>query len=801
MQTPTFLQKTRVNWRSWHKILSALLLVVGLGASQTALAQASFIEPNTVSFASAPTGGTPTTTTYTNRGTATPTFPAYQDSDLGKGASFDQVTGSLSLTALRVPIDYNNTGSPGVPPDPNDPTDPGIPATPATVINSVMLKYRIYPVGTTSSNLATIGYTSVALTLSSTSGRTAVYRYSGTPIDILNQQNVLGGGTYNVQLLIIANYTSGNSTQDVSDPGTSNGRTATFKVIAPPITPNGGITIWTSQSSTDWRLASNWSNGVPSRNSDAIIPEKTAVGTTVTPVLVDATIPYEVRTITLNGTTNSTRALLRIGQSVNGTAPAIGGTLRVYGDLNTYSGGILASVSGTNGVANSETNSTIVLAGDNGGVQVVRGLLEIVDFRVEGNGVKAVVNSIAASNTFTFDSNTTAIVQTSNDDGAKDPSTGLSTTIPSLNTTKTATVNLKDSGYLFGEKPTSYIRGITIADRSLLANVKQTFGNIGIDITPNRNVPSPNVNITRTVGDPLFGPLGNTTTAPVGAPQPVKRQYGISGDVNNNTTSTITFHYLNSTDELNGNPEANLTIFKTTNNAPPYSLVGRTGTVVLGTPAGDGTVTRENYSGSLNTITLGDQDNPLPIQLSAFNAVRNGSNVLLTWATATESNNKGFNVQVSADGAIYHTLSFVASQSTNSSLPLSYKYTDMEPGKTGTRYYRLQQVDIDGKSSYSPVRAISFNGSTATDVALVAYPNPMNSNDNLGLQLQGGSIVNGLAYVKLVDMAGRTVSDQQLQIIDSSLSLGNLGALTSGLYMAKVTLPDGSTKTVRIQRQ
>jgi hypothetical protein len=787
MSTTTLNQERLRGGQSLLRVLLPFLaLFTGLGASQSALAQASFIEPNTVSFISSPTGGTPTTTNYTNRGTATATFPAYQSTDLGKGASFDQATGSLYLSSLRVPIDYNNTANPGVPPDPSDPSDPGIPATPATVINSVVLKYRVYPAGTTSTNLATLAYTNANLTLSSTSGRTAVYRYTGSPIDILNQPNVLGGGTYTVQLLIVANYTSGSSTQDVSDPGTSDGRTATFKVIAPLVTPNGGTTTWISQvntpSGTNWANPENWTNGVPTRKSDATIPDKApTTGFTVTPLLSDPNGHYEVRNLTLDGQLNSTRALVRIGQSVANTDPQ-GATLRVYGDLNNYAGGLLGGVVGSVGVPDSTRNSTVVLARNDGQPQVVRGLLSVTDVRIEGSGVKAIINEIDVLNTFLFFPAATgsgAMVRTAFDNATLD-----------LTTSQNAKLVITSTGTLLGETSNSYVQGVTISERPLSVNTKQTFGNIGLDITPTQPV-NGTVKVTRTTGDPLTPPSFASK------PQPIKRQYGVTGDINNGNVSDIVFHYLNSTDELNGNPEDNLTIFKTANNGPPYSLIGRTGTVDLI----NHTVTRLAYNGSINTLTLGDENNPLPVSLTAFNATRSAADVLLTWTTASEQNNKGFEVQVSADGATYHALSFVASKSMNSSLPLTYKYTDTEPGKTGTRYYRLKQVDVDGKSSFSPVRAISFNGALATEGALVAYPNPVNSSDNLGLQLQGGNIINGLAYVKLIDMAGRTVSDQQLQITDSSLSLGNLSALRSGLYMARVTLPDGSIKTVRIQRQ
>ena len=267
--------------------------------------------------------------------------------------------------------------------------------------------------------------------------------------------------------------------------------------------------------------------------------------------------------------------------------------------------------------------------------------------------------------------------------------------------------------------------------------------------------------------------------------------------MNNNNTSDIVFHYLNSTtNELNGNPEQNLTIFKTGNNGPPYQLVGRTGTVDLINK----TVTRLAYNGSLNTLTLGDEFNPLPVVLTSFTATRNGANALLIWKTATETNSKGFEVQVSADGTAFRTLGFVSSETPNSIQAKSYKYTDTENGKFGTRYYRLHQVDLDGKDSYSPVRAVSFDGAAAGAVALSAYPNPFLDTDKVTLNF-GTDVANGTAQVQLIDMVGRTVRQQSIAIVNSSLDLGDLSSLQTGMYLARITLADGSTQSVRLQKK
>ncbi|MGI4835273.1 MAG: T9SS type A sorting domain-containing protein [Janthinobacterium lividum] len=766
MHILTLSQKAPSSWLSWQRVFPLLTLLISLGVSRSALGQRFTSDNLTVS--SSLTGAAATSTTYVGKNATTAN--AFAGKDLGGGSKFDQGTGALKFTTLRAT--FSGTAAP----DPAN-SDPGV------AIVSASFFYRVYL------TTATIkpAYTEQVLNLTSNDTYTSPVAYgaSNLAVDLLNQPTVLGGGVYNVDVYYQATYDDG-SQSNFTDPGNgaTNPYTATFQVAAPAVTPNGGTTTWISSLSTaagvDWLNAANWSNGVPNRFSDAIIPDKAPTSDfTVTPVLSDPTKRYEVKTLTLNGQTNSSRALLRIGQSTTNNDP-VGVTLRVYGDLNNYAGGVLGGVIGSSGIADSTRNSTIVFARSDGSPQAIRGLLSVTDIRIEGSGIKAVIDEIDVPNTLSFSpkiSNSGALLRTAVDNADFD-----------LKTTQTAKVVITSTGLLIGETSNSYIQGVVISERTITTNIKQDFGNIGLDITANLPV-SGTVKITRTVGDPLTPPSFPSK------PQPIKRQYGVTGDVNNSNIATIVFHYLNSTDELNGNPEQNLTIFKTSNNGPPYTLIGRDGIVDLV----NHTVTRNAYQGSLNTITLGDEFNPLPIELVSFNAVRSSANTLISWTTASELNNKGFNVQVSTDGINYHTLAFVVSQSPNSSATLNYKYADIEAGKVGIRYYRLEQVDIDGKLNYSPVRAVNFDGAAATSVALVAYPNPFT--DSIGLTVTGTATTEGIAYITLVDMTGRKVLDQKVSLNGASLALGDLSNLRSGLYLAKVTLPDGTTQTVRMQKQ
>ncbi|MCB2377374.1 T9SS type A sorting domain-containing protein [Hymenobacter sp. BT635] len=110
-----------------------------------------------------------------------------------------------------------------------------------------------------------------------------------------------------------------------------------------------------------------------------------------------------------------------------------------------------------------------------------------------------------------------------------------------------------------------------------------------------------------------------------------------------------------------------------------------------------------------------DSNQPLPVELLSFQASRQSNAVQLKWATASETNNDRFEVQRSADGQNFATISTVAGAGTTTKAT-TYTANDAAP-LAGTSYYRLRQVDTDGTSSFSPVRVVGA-------VLAVAYPSP-----------------------------------------------------------------------------
>jgi hypothetical protein len=125
---------------------------------------------------------------------------------------------------------------------------------------------------------------------------------------------------------------------------------------------------------------------------------------------------------------------------------------------------------------------------------------------------------------------------------------------------------------------------------------------------------------------------------------------------------------------------------------------------------------------SFSSWTVGSSVTPLPITLLGLKGERvtggqgNGftEEVRLDWSTASEINNKGFEVEMSADGLAYQKIAFVEGRG-NSTTIQSYNHTTIQPYDS---YYRLRQVDFDGKYSYSPI--VFVEGIDALKV----YPNP-----------------------------------------------------------------------------
>lgn len=178
---------------------------------------------------------------------------------------------------------------------------------------------------------------------------------------------------------------------------------------------------------------------------------------------------------------------------------------------------------------------------------------------------------------------------------------------------------------------------------------------------------------------------------------------------------------------------------------------------------------------------------PLPVTFSSFIASRtNGSTVVLRWQTETEINNRGFAVQRNMGNNNWETITFISSrvQGGNSNATLVYTYTDINSNK-GITQYRIQQVDLDGMSKYSQIRAVRGD---AQKSKMIVYPNP--STD--GRVTVVFEEKEGARDIILTDMNGRIVQ-QWKGVLNNTLQIENLG---SGMYTLRVTIKETGVQNV-----
>lgn len=160
----------------------------------------------------------------------------------------------------------------------------------------------------------------------------------------------------------------------------------------------------------------------------------------------------------------------------------------------------------------------------------------------------------------------------------------------------------------------------------------------------------------------------------------------------------------------------------------------------------------------------------LPVTLTSFTASAVAKQTAsLNWLTTEEANASHFAVQRSIDGTNFSTIGQVTAAG-ESTVEQAYNFID-EDAAFGINYYRLEQVDLDGQSTLSEVRLVTF---TEDEEQLRVYPNPVG---NL-LQVQGADA----GAVEVYSSNGRLVR-RYATVADGNL---DLTGLTPGIYLLRV---------------
>ncbi len=174
----------------------------------------------------------------------------------------------------------------------------------------------------------------------------------------------------------------------------------------------------------------------------------------------------------------------------------------------------------------------------------------------------------------------------------------------------------------------------------------------------------------------------------------------------------------------------------------------------------------------------------LPVELNSFAASSSGNAVDLTWTTATETNNYGFNIEREKIGtdASWKTIGFIPGNGT-SAITHRYSYMDNSISMDGSYLYRLGQVDNSGVLKYSSELEVAINLPKQFAV-WQNYPNPFNSSTTISFNLPSRSFIS----LKVFDLIGREVAT----IVSEELQEGNYSRqwnasdLPSGTYFYRL---------------
>lgn len=181
---------------------------------------------------------------------------------------------------------------------------------------------------------------------------------------------------------------------------------------------------------------------------------------------------------------------------------------------------------------------------------------------------------------------------------------------------------------------------------------------------------------------------------------------------------------------------------------------------------------------------------PLPIELISFTGEGFSSYNHLKWTTAQEINNDYFVIMRSSDGITYEEIGFVDGAG-NSSQINNYEFIDND-FENEVSYYRLKQVDYDGKSSYS--NTISIHSTSSNIVSF--FPNPATNVLNINIDNK----INETLTIKYVNVLGSNTIIEKINVLQGmhTYTSNKFNELINGIYFVSVL--DENNNVVKVDR-
>ena len=186
------------------------------------------------------------------------------------------------------------------------------------------------------------------------------------------------------------------------------------------------------------------------------------------------------------------------------------------------------------------------------------------------------------------------------------------------------------------------------------------------------------------------------------------------------------------------------------------------------------------YEGTVSGPVIGSVSgfntfNPLPVKFVGFTVTKKNNDALVQWSTAQEMNANMYEVERSFDGNNWNTIAYVSAIG-NSTTTSNYSFTDKNISSKIT-YYRIKEVDVDGKTSFTTVQSIKADiNAKVSDIKIAAIQNKV--------LLQFPMQVKGNLVVRFISMSGQ-VADQQY--IANPVGQVVLNSKVSGNYIISVS--------------
>ena len=584
---------------------------------------------------------------------------------------------------------------------------------------------------------------------------------------------------------------------------------AFFILIASTQIANAITITWTGNANASWNGTNNWNPMmVPTAADDVIIPG----GLTTYPIINSTTVNFAALTIENGGELNSFNSTCNCSTGVTIDA---GGTL-IFSSTTVISCDIANSgtIDWNGGVINgNDSGNTWTISNKNG-----------ANFNIEPTNAFVfnfnVINESGGTITKENDNSS----QTLN--GSFTNEAGGIVNVPGTRTlgfNKAVTNNGTMSGagnYQFNTNNVSLagngtISNVLVNDTNLNVTGTQAFENLNFNVGAkvilgandltivNIIAPSANNYIATTGNGRLIRPLSGATIFPIG---PSTSQYspvtlqggtdefgvnvknGVTNAANNN--QVVNVEWIIDRTQVISNTPTNVTLtweasqesntFDDSNCGVARWTGSEYETFGFGSATGIGdnrkTRTTDSPVTNFSPFVIGSAAALLPVELLNFDVVASDKRTaLLTWRTATELNNEGFEIQRSSDSKNWETIGFEAGYGTTQT-EMDYKFVDNRP-QNSINYYRLKQMDYDGQFDYSPIRSVTIDN-IQTPVSI--FPNPV-KDGTLTLQLENYDDYE--IQINIYDLTGRKWLQQTSFATNTML---NVSDLSTGIYLMEI---------------